>query len=115
MNIPDLDNLPGIPVDKEGPVFKAPWEAQAFALVVKLHEQGIFNWNEWAEQLGHTISQAHSEGDPDLGNTYYLHWLAALESITTKKGLATPELLQERKQMVHEEHQRLHGGHGHDH
>ena len=109
MSLVNLDNFSGLPVDEEGPVFKAPWEAQAFALVVKLHEQGVFTWQEWAEQLGNKIAAARSRGDPDLGNTYYEHWLAALEAIASAKGLVTPETLVKRKKLIHLEHKRLHG------
>jgi nitrile hydratase accessory protein len=109
MPLPDLESLPDLPLDEKGPVFSAPWQAQAFALAVSLHEQGVFTWQEWAEQLGSTIDKAREQGDPDLGNTYYEHWLATLEYITDHKGLTNPELLAERKKRVHEEHQRLHG------
>ena len=109
MPLPNLETLPELPLDEKGPVFKAPWQAQAFALVVSIQEQGIFSWEEWAEELGSSIAQARAEGDPDLGNTYYEHWLAALENIATKKGLSSPELLAERKLQMQEEHKRLHG------
>ena len=109
MPLPDLKTLPELPLDEKGPVFKAPWQAQAFALVVSMQEQGIFSWEEWAEELSSSIAQARSEGDPDLGNTYYEHWLAALENISTQKGLSNPELLAERKLQMQEEHKRLHG------
>lgn len=80
--------LLGQPADAEGPVFREPWEAQAFALVVSLHEAGLFSWNEWAATLSARIVTAQLGGDPDLGTTYYHHWLAALEDITRAKGLA---------------------------
>lgn len=106
MAIPDLDNLAGIPLDEGGPVFKAPWEAQAFALVVRLHEQGLFSWKEWTGQLGKSIAAAQARGDPDLGNTYYEHWLAALEALVAVKGLLTPEMLAERRQAIEQAQQR---------
>ena len=112
MQSPDLDVLPELPIGEGGPIFKEPWQAQAFALVLKLHEQGLFTWQEWAEQLGKAISAARAQGDPDIGDTYYNHWLAALEEITTGKGLVTTDLLASRKHQVQQEHQRLHG---HDH
>ncbi len=80
-------SLPGQPRDDEGPVFKEPWEAQAFALTLKLYEAGHFTWAEWAEALGAEIDAARASGDPDLGDTYYRHWLAALERLATEKGL----------------------------
>jgi nitrile hydratase accessory protein len=79
--------LPDRPGDGDGPVFAEPWEAQAFALTLKLHEAGHFTWSEWAATLGAEIEAARSRGDPDLGDTYYHHWLAALERLATEKGL----------------------------
>lgn len=108
MAAPNLDGLPGLPMDDEGPVFKEPWEARAFALAVRLQEQGLFTWNEWAEQLNRSIAAAQAQGDPDRGDTYYQHWLACLEALTTAKGLATHETLAVQKQAAHEAHQRLH-------
>ena len=76
-----------IPTDAEGPVFRAPWEAQAFAIVVKLHEAGHFTWTEWAAQLSEAIKAAQGAGDADLGPTYYRHWVAALEALVLRKQL----------------------------
>jgi nitrile hydratase accessory protein len=79
--------VPSIPRGPEGPVFKEPWEAQAFAMTLALHERGVFAWPEWAETLGAEIKRAHAAGDPDTGETYYSHWLAALERIVAAKGV----------------------------
>lgn len=84
----DPTALPGLPRDADGPVFRAPWEAQAFALALALHEQGVFGWPEWAAALSAAIARAQAAGDPDTGSTYYQHWLAALESLVQAKGLA---------------------------
>ena len=108
MTLPDLESLPDLPLDDEGPVFKEPWEARAFALAVSLREQGLFTWDEWAEELGATIEAARSEGDEDRGDTYYRHWLACLEVLAVRKGLATLQSLADGRQKAHEEHQRLH-------
>ncbi len=80
--------LAGIPSDQQAPTFNEPWEAQAFAITVAMHRRGAFSWNEWAETLGEQIRLAQASGDPDLGTTYYLHWLAALEKLVQKKGIA---------------------------
>ena len=88
-NYPDLSALPLFPRDAEGPVFREPWEAQAFALAVQLQEQGLFTWDEWAEALGAEIVAAQKRGDADLGDTYYSHWLSALERLVVSKGAAT--------------------------
>lgn len=87
------DQIPGIPRDNDGPVFREPWEAQAFAMTVALHERGLFSWQEWAQTLGAEIKRAQAAGDPDTGETYYLHWLAALERLVSQKGVASDETL----------------------
>ena len=79
--------LPDLPRDADGPVFAAPWEAEAFAMTVRLHAAGIFTWAEWAVTLSDEIKRAQAEGDPDLGNTYYHHWLAALERLVVAKDI----------------------------
>jgi nitrile hydratase accessory protein len=75
------------------PPFREPWEAQAFAMTVKLHEAGHFTWPEWAAVLSEEIADAQKRGDPDLGTTYYHHWLRALERMVVEKGLVLPEEL----------------------
>jgi nitrile hydratase accessory protein len=85
--------VPSIPREGDGPVFRAPWEAQAFAMALALHERGVFTWNEWAEALGAEIKRAQAAGDPDTGDTYYHHWLATLERLVAAKGVATPDVL----------------------
>ena len=85
--------VPSIPRDAEGPVFREPWEAQAFAMTLALHERGLFSWPEWAAMLGEDIKRAQAAGDPDTGETYYRHWLNALERIVAAKGLADVRML----------------------
>ena len=75
--------------DDVAPPFDAPWQAQAFALALTLHERGVFTWVEWAEALSQQIAAAQAGGDADLGDTYYRHWLAALESLVATKGLSS--------------------------
>ena len=77
----------GMPRGPQGPVFQEPWEAQAFAMTLALHERGLFGWNEWTAVLGDKIKRAQTMGDPDTGETYYRHWLAALERIVAEKGV----------------------------
>ena len=85
--------VPGIPCDAEGPVFREPWEAQAFAMALALHKRGLFTWPEWAAALADEIKRAQAAGDPDTGATYYRHWLNALERLVTEKGIADAGLL----------------------
>ena len=81
--------VPALPCDAEGPVFREPWEAQAFALAIDAHARGLFSWPEWAAELSAQIKAAQVAGDPDTGETYYRHWLAALEALTVQKGAAS--------------------------
>ena len=85
--------VPSIPRDEEGPVFREPWEAQAFAMALALHQRGLFTWNEWAATLAEEIKRAQAAGDPDTGETYYRHWLATLERLVAEKGVASRETL----------------------
>lgn len=85
--------VPGLPVHSDAPVFNAPWEAQAFGLVLALYEKGLFSWPEWAAALSEEIKAAQAAGDPDTGETYYLHWLAALERIIVAKDVTTAQAL----------------------
>jgi nitrile hydratase accessory protein len=93
-----MHDLPGLPRDADGPVFREPWEAQAFALAVSLSQAGYFTWPEWAAMLSQEIQAAQQRGDADLGNTYYHHWLAALERLCSAKGLVAPNLREQRKE-----------------
>jgi nitrile hydratase accessory protein len=91
-------SLPRLPRDEGGPVFAEPWQAQAFALAVKLSEQGHFTWKEWAAALADELKAAAERGEPDDGTHYYEHWLATLERLVTAKGLTNNESLRERKE-----------------
>lgn len=91
----DLGALPALPRDDAGPLFGAPWEAQAFAMMLSLHGAGTFSWNEWAAALAAELAAAAARGEPDDGSRYYEHWLAALEKlVVAKKVVAAPELEQ---------------------
>jgi nitrile hydratase accessory protein len=85
--------VPGIPRDAEGPVFREPWEAHAFAMALTLHERGLFSWTEWAATLAEEIARAQAAGDADTGETYYRHWLATLERLVAEKGVASSDTL----------------------
>jgi nitrile hydratase accessory protein len=85
--------VPSIPCDAEGPVFREPWEAQAFAMALALHARGLFTWPEWAATLAAEIKRAQAAGDPDTGETYYRHWLNALERLVEEKGVTSRDML----------------------
>jgi nitrile hydratase accessory protein len=106
--IPEFESLaasPHLSRDAEEPVFAEPWQAQAFALAVKLSEQGHFTWKEWAAALADEL-KATSRGEPDDDSRYYHHWLAALEHLLAAKGLADPEALLARKEAWAEAYRR---------
>ena len=92
----DLGVLPALPRDNEGPVFKAPWEAQAFAMTLTLHTRGVFTWREWADALAAELAAAAARGEPDDGTHYYGHWLAALEKLVARKKLIMGDELERR-------------------
>ena len=85
--------VPGIPRDADGPVFREPWEAHAFAMALTLYERGLFTWTEWAATLAEEIARAQTQGDADTGETYYRHWLATLERLVAEKDVASSETL----------------------
>jgi len=87
------EDVASIPRDSDGPVFREPWEAQAFAMALALHERGLFTWPEWAAMLSAEIKRAQQAGDPDTGETYYHHWLNALERMVAEKGITDAETL----------------------
>lgn len=92
---PRLAASPGLPLADDGqPVFAEPWQAQAFAMALQLHQRGLFSWTEWAAALGEQIARATARGEPDDGSGYYGHWLAALERLVAEKGAASSAELQ---------------------
>jgi nitrile hydratase accessory protein len=77
-----------LPANRAVPVFAAPWEASAFAMVLALHRAGHFEWGEWVELLAQEIGSA--EPDP-TGELYYERWTRALEKLLGRLGLLTEE------------------------
>ena len=92
----------GQPSDENGPIFDEAWQAQAFAMTLTLHDRGVFSWAEWTETLSQEINAAQAAGDADLGDTYYHHWLKALERIIADKGVTTPDLISKVTSTWHE-------------
>jgi nitrile hydratase accessory protein len=92
-----LSALPPLPRDEGGPVFAEPWQAQAFALAVKLSDAGWFTWKEWAAALAAELCAAADRGEPDDGSRYYEHWTAALEKMVQAKGLLDHAAIVQRK------------------
>ncbi len=102
--------LPGQPAGESGPVFGEPWQAQAFAMTLALHQRGLFTWAEWAQALADEIVRAQAAGDADLGDTYYHHWLVALEKLVAEKNAASSdELTRYQRAWVHAAERTPHG------
>ncbi len=97
MSIDNVHLEAGMPGDKDGPVFAETWQADAFAMVVALTDAGVFTAAEWSDALGAAIRAAQADGDPDVGDTYYEHWVAALESLCEANGEIAAEVLDERQ------------------
>jgi nitrile hydratase accessory protein len=93
-----FESLPNLPKDEGGPVFAEPWEAQAFAMAVKLSQAGYFTWKEWAATLAAELKAAADRGTPDDGSQYYHHWLAALERLVASKRLVSAAALADCKE-----------------
>ncbi len=115
----ELKDLPLLPRDEEGPVFEEPWQAQAFAVVVKLNEAGLVTWKEWAQCLGRVFQEAESRGEYDTGKRYYEHWLTALERLAREKNLAQSDELEREEEeiltrFIEHTHEHEHG-HTHEH
>jgi nitrile hydratase accessory protein len=98
LNFAEHSSFSRLPRDEDGPVFAEPWQALAFALAVKLSEQGYFTWKEWAAALAAELKAASDRGEPDDGSHYYEHWLTVLERLVAEKGLSNPQALLERKE-----------------
>jgi len=91
------------------PIFAEPWEARAFAIVVSLHERGLYTWAEWADALAARIKAAQAAGDPDVGDSYYHHWLGALEDLLARKGIGSTETERRRDAWQHAASRTPHG------
>ena len=89
--------VPGLPRDQDGPVFREPWEAQAFGMAVMLHERGHFTWTEWTKRLATEIAAAKARGEHDDGTRYYQYWLTALEKLVAEKKLVLDAELAQRR------------------
>jgi nitrile hydratase accessory protein len=83
-------DTPGLPKRDNTPVFNEPWEARAFAITLTLQERALFSWPEWSAALAHEIASAQQRGDQDPGNSYYIHWLRALEVLLTERSVIAP-------------------------
>jgi len=106
----ELPTLPGLPRDEQGPVFRAPWQAQAFAMALALHEKGLFTWTEWADALAHVIREAPAHEGEDANDAYYRQWLQTLETLVARKGASTgPELERYRAAWDHAADRTPHG------
>ena len=112
-NLPQFAGSLAIPSGDQGPVFRKPWEAKAFAMVVQMHSMGLFTWKEWVSHLSDVIAEA-GEHEMDDGSRYYYHWLAACERVLAANDLLSNDEIAEREKIVvneihhAQEHQKHH-------
>ena len=91
-----LANSPHLPRDRDGPVFREPWQAQAFAMALALYERGLFTWPEWADALAAQIAitavpESTDADATDPSDIYYRQWLGALESLAIDRGAGSAD------------------------
>jgi nitrile hydratase accessory protein len=91
LNTPDfarqMANSPQLPKSAEGdPVFAEPWQAEAFAMTVRLQERGVFSWSEWAEALSQELYRPGRRAD---AGDYYECWVAALTRLVSELSIAS--------------------------
>jgi nitrile hydratase accessory protein len=89
--------------------FAEPWEARAFAIVVSLRERGLYTWAEFADALATRIKAAQAAGNAHIGDTYYRHWLGALEDLLARKGIGSAETARWRDAWQHAANRTPHG------
>lgn len=111
-----LGRLPLLPRDQAGPVFREPWQAQAFATVVELIDTGQITQKEWAGRLATALREAESRGEYDTGERYYEHWLKALEDLVVERNMARIEDLDSERETIRaNDHHRREEQRGHPH
>lgn len=82
----------------ESPQFQTPWEARAFALVVRLSEAGHFTWSEWVDFLARSIAESDVKEVTDgRRRSDGEQWIAAAESLLIAKGITSAEQLRARR------------------
>jgi nitrile hydratase accessory protein len=97
---PDLDGLTGalaIPRKNGELVFAAPWQARAFGMAVGLHQEGLFEWEDFRSRLIAEVGDTHPEdAGADASSLYYRQWLRALERLLVDKGVLSAGDLHDR-------------------
>lgn len=79
-------DLPGIPLQDNEPVFAAPWQARTFAMALQCHQQGLFSWVEWADELSAHIAEFEQNAAINDSDDYYTLWQGALEALVARKS-----------------------------
>ena len=104
----DQDTNAVLAADQER-AFSEPWQAQAFALTLQLHQAGHFSWHEWSQYLAAAIRDDAAGGEPG-NDRYYRQWLTALETLLGDKRLiSADERLRRQQQWDHAARHTPHG------
>ena len=95
--------FPDQPAENGEPVFKEPWEAQAFSLVIALHESGVFSWDEWSDALAQAIRRdLHPSGLEDVAQRVSE---AVSKDVVEEMGEKTSEHMEEKEDRSHSYYQ----------
>ena len=97
---------PAFLADGDRPVFAEPWEAQLFALVVELHQQGCFSWTEWAARLSVEIEKRRQNQEADWGDTYYELWLKTIKQLLIEKSVTSKSEIDRKSTRLNSSHVR---------
>ncbi|WP_054162732.1 nitrile hydratase accessory protein [Rhodopseudomonas sp. AAP120] len=78
--------------------FDEPWEARAFAIIVRLAQDGHFEWSEWVECFsGEVAADTAIEAAGGVPRSYYEQWLDAAEKLMIAKGVTNEAQLRARR------------------
>jgi len=87
-----MDGSTALPRKNGELVFEEPWQGRVFGMAVTLHEQGAYDWEEFRQALIAQIAAADARGGVFV---YYEIWLATFEELLAKKGLVSPDEVEE--------------------
>jgi cobaltochelatase CobN len=91
--VAQMDGKAALPRKNGELVFAAPWQGRAFGMAVALHERGLYEWEEFRQELIRAIAEAERHEGPF---DYYACWLLAFERLLARRGILDPAEVEER-------------------
>lgn len=79
--------------------FDQPWELRVFAMAVAAYHSGHYEWSEFQLSLIESIRRWEN-GEAGVPWSYYEHWLRALETVLSRKGLLSEAAIDEEAKAV---------------